>query len=91
MNQTIYFQKDIWDKFKDEPFKSKVINELLKESYNPISTGKVNTPSDSVSITSNINLGRACCIGKNRCQHWLWNDTQAAYVNTLTGEVRDAD
>lgn len=33
MNQTIYFRKDIWEKIKDEPEKSKVINELLDKHY----------------------------------------------------------
>lgn len=33
MNQTIYFQKQVWAKLGDEPEKSKLINELLKEHY----------------------------------------------------------
>lgn len=37
MNQTIYFQKKIWELFKDEPDKSKVINQLLENYY----TGRV--------------------------------------------------
>lgn len=34
MNQTIYFRKDIWDKFQKEENKSDIINKLLGEYYN---------------------------------------------------------
>lgn len=33
MNQTIYFRKKVWDVLKDEPDKSKVVNELLEKYY----------------------------------------------------------
>lgn len=35
MNQTIYFNKDVWEKFQDEQEKSKLINRLLREHYEP--------------------------------------------------------
>lgn len=34
MNQTIYFQKSVWDTFQHEEKKSKLINELLTSHYN---------------------------------------------------------
>lgn len=33
MNQTIYFRKDIWESFQDEPEKSSLVNELLAKHY----------------------------------------------------------
>jgi len=31
----------------------------------------------------------ACCLAKAPCKHWSWDDSQAAWVNSLTGELRD--
>lgn len=33
MQQNIYFQKEVWGYFKDEPNKSNLINELLRKHY----------------------------------------------------------
>jgi hypothetical protein len=33
MNQTIYFRKDVWEKFGEEKGKSNIINQLLAEHY----------------------------------------------------------
>lgn len=40
MNQTIYFQKNIWEKLKNEEHKSNLINQLLSEHYNTIASIK---------------------------------------------------
>lgn len=33
MNQTIYIQKSVWEKFEGEPNKSAIVNELLRQHY----------------------------------------------------------
>lgn len=33
MNQTIYFRKDVWNKFQDEVGKSNLVNQLLAKHY----------------------------------------------------------
>lgn len=40
MNQTIYFRKDVWEKFQDEKNKSELINNLLDDWY----SGKITNP-----------------------------------------------
>lgn len=45
MQQTIYFQKDIWERLSKEDRKSKLINDLLRTHYN---VTQHNTPEPSV-------------------------------------------
>lgn len=33
--------------------------------------------------------GYQCCSGQSPCKHWVWDDMKTAYVNTLTGKVRE--
>lgn len=30
-----------------------------------------------------------CCLGKTPCKHWLWNGDEQAYINSITGEIRE--
>ena len=36
----------------------------------------------------NAVLGYPCCQLKRPCKHWLWNDGEALYENTITGEKK---
>jgi hypothetical protein len=41
MNYTTYYRKDVWERFKDEPDKSDLINRLLTEHYDDVAVEKV--------------------------------------------------
>ncbi len=34
-------------------------------------------------------LGYPCCQKNKPCKHWQWDGVQSAYVNELTGKVRE--
>lgn len=34
--------------------------------------------------------GYPCCLGRSPCKHWLWDDIETVWKNTLTGKTRDA-
>lgn len=38
MNQTIYFRKEVWEKFENEDSKSQLVNELLAKHYGTLET-----------------------------------------------------
>jgi hypothetical protein len=35
-------------------------------------------------------FGYPCCKGRSPCKHWVWNEMDSNWTNTLTGKVRDA-
>lgn len=45
MQNNIYFQKEVWEYFKDEPNKSNLLNELLRNHYN---LNKPNKPTRAI-------------------------------------------
>lgn len=34
-------------------------------------------------------IGYPCCTGKNPCKHWVWDDVDTLWKNTITGATRD--
>lgn len=33
--------------------------------------------------------GYPCCQKSSPCKHWVWDDIETAYINNLTGELRE--
>lgn len=81
MNHTIYFRKDVWEEFKEEPDKSKVINALIKEHY------MGNPP--TITLPELTKKLHSCCYSTVPCVHWLYDEESREYTNTITGEVRE--
>lgn len=58
MNQTIYFRKEVWDKFKDESQKSDLINLLLSRHYEYYHPGTLIEEVSDESIVGNADLAK---------------------------------
>jgi hypothetical protein len=56
MNYTTYYRKDVWERFKDEPDKSDLINRLLAEHYDDVAEEKVIKVADYNSPASKSKL-----------------------------------
>lgn len=105
MNQTIYFRKEIWELFKDEPNKSEVINRLLDMHYSM--GGKLRDkplyPQDTIAYKNDPEpikepfvprppdpeTGYPCCLKAQPCKHWTFDGTSGLWTNSLTGKSRE--
>lgn len=36
-----------------------------------------------------INVLPTCCLGKSPCKHWTYNGLKEAYVNSISGEIKN--
>lgn len=100
MNSTIYIRKeneDRWSAITDKsawvnaylsknPPNSVVIKERL-EPMEPVAT--YSSPDKFVPKPPDPETGDPCCIKAKPCKHWQWNGEEQAYINELTGEVRE--
>lgn len=55
VNHTIYFRKENWDKFKDEPQKSELVNLLLSRHYDIFKVGTLveEVPAEDINVVGN--------------------------------------
>lgn len=50
----------------------------------------VTTGAEFVPKPPDPEFGYPCCRGINPCKHWLWDDSDTIWRNSLTGKERDA-
>lgn len=43
------------------------------------------------SVLDSLPVTPGCCLLKTPCKHWIWSGEQMAYVNTISGEIREVD
>lgn len=60
----------------------------LRERYTEAQTVAAGYAGDSAAT---LGMTPACCLNtKKPCKHWIWDGVQQGYVNSLTGEIREA-
>lgn len=106
MQTTIYIRKeneDKWTSFGKD--KSKLVNEWLSgqittnsgvENIQLHTADKpqitfTNKPIDIPGVQVGIADGLPCCSKRVPCKHWSWNSDLQVYINSLTGEQKEAE
>lgn len=69
MNQTIYFRKENWEKFKDEPQKSELVNLLLARHYDIYKQGTLIEDVKYVNSVGSPELEKILDPDTGRCEH----------------------
>lgn len=86
-----------------KPIVQAVLNQLLQSElfFEEIRARLGNSITNSITLPSknentpfipgppDAKTGYPCCLKQSPCKHWLWNDTDAVWVNELTGNSRE--
>lgn len=68
---------ELFDSYLNKP-------QILGETVQPP------TPAEQELLDS-LPVTPACCLSSTPCRHWVWAPDKIAYVNSITGELRDPD
>jgi hypothetical protein len=97
---TQYVRNEDLDKWNSIVNKSEFIHNALNSLNDNTIVQVANlmdkaTPPDHIYPTKRpepINqMALACCLLKNPCKHWQYNESKAEWVNTRTGEVKTVE
>ncbi len=83
---SFYLRQGDIDAWRALENKAEFIHNALKGSTNHINTLEDLGPSEAA---PSIDLP-TCCKGMSPCKHWIWDGVQESYINSLSGEVREA-
>lgn len=95
--QTIYIRNDDMPKWKalenKSEFLSNALNNSIPEFKEPIKA-PVNIPgvvrgADFVPKPPDPETGYPCCTKARPCKHWVWDDIETVWRNTLTNKTRE--
>lgn len=94
MQYNTYYQKLVWDKFKDEPEKSKLVNQLLLNHYRIGMRGAVqgvvgNEIGRAPGLLMNTTEELECCQATRPCKHWHFDGQASTWTNDLSGRVKE--
>ena len=69
----------------------------IVQKYETIAEGKPDIPivptvnSAFTPKPPDPNTGYPCCLNKSPCKHWSWNGDTLVWVNSITGNTREAE
>lgn len=90
-----YIRNEDIESWKALPNKSEFIHNALRGAVGAVETSvkqsipTIQTADTFVPKPPDPETGYPCCTEAKPCRHWLWNGDQQAYINELTGEVRE--
>jgi hypothetical protein len=74
-----------------EEIKNNQISGAPLENKNPKNTIGSATPNSDTFVPKppDPTTGYPCCLGRSPCKHWVWDDMDTQWKNTITGATRD--
>ncbi len=91
-----YIRNEDMEKWKSLDNKSEFIHNALSK-INTVDTifpgnQRLQPPAPiEQSVLDSLPVTPACCLKKSPCKHWIWQGEQMAYVNSISGEIREVD